>query len=263
MPLTSAEKKLAAAIGFDVDVCDIVKQQTGRTLHRLTAFTEDYKPQKTDGLSVEVGREDVEPLIALLQPRISKRGYRAFWSETYESNGAKKSEEIAVLKTTDDYAIISLRRSSGGNYDVSTGDLIKKLKEWKKRCRFHIAGAGGAWVAIQFESLPKNLCAFAEEMYDFCPDTVEQGVGLMNEGDDPAAFAAARKLCPKLSVKMQKKLDQQTSQIAQMKLPPQFREMLNQMEKPGAGGFTTPTDMGIRLLAYHLKKSSQLFLWWD
>ncbi len=263
MSLTSAEKKLASAIGFDVDVCEFVKQHTCGTLDRLTALMEDYEERETDGLSVVVRRQDVEPVIALIQPQLSRRGYRAFWSETYKSNGAKNSDVIAVLKTTDQYSILSIRRSSGGNYGVSMDDVVNKLKEWESRCRFHILGAGGAWVALQFEVLPENICAFAEEVYDFCPDTVNQGVGLNNERDRPEAFAAARVLCPKLSTEMQKKLDKEKARFAQMELPPQFRELLKEMQKPGTGGFTTPTDMGIRLLAYYLKQSSQLYLWWD
>jgi hypothetical protein len=42
-----------------------------------------------------------------------------------------------------------------------------------------------------------------------------------------------------------------------MKVPPQLRAMIE------SSGFTTPTDMGIRLLAYELNESKQLFLWWD
>ena len=244
MPLTTGEKELAAAIAFDEDVCELVKKQTGGTLGRLSAFTEEYDARDANGLSVAVERQDVERLIVKLQPELAPRGYRAFWSEIRESNGLKKSEEIVVLKTTDHHSIIEIRRPDGANYGVSTDDVVTKLKEWETHCQFEVLGAGSAWVAIQFQTLPEDICAFAEEIYDFCPDTVEQGVGLMNESDDPEAFEAARRLCPQLSAKMEKKLAEQKQRFQQIDIPPQLREML----ESGAGGFTTPTDTGIRLL---------------
>ena len=259
MALTARESELAAAIGFDEHVCELLKQRTGHTFDRLIEFNEQYEQQDAEGLSIAVERQDVEPCLVKLQSELTDHGYRAFWSEVYESNGAKTSDEIAVLKTVDQYSIIQLRRSNGGNYGVSTDDVIKRLKEWENRCQFQIVGAGGDWVAVQFESLPENTCAFAEEIYEFCPDTVEQGVGLTNECDDPETFEAARQLCPEVSATMQQKLDEQQAEYQQMDMPPQLREMFNS----DAGGLTTPTDMGIRLLAYHLKQSNQLFLWWD
>ncbi len=174
MPLTPAENELAATIGFDPDVCDVVKRQTGGTLDRLTILTEDFEQRQADGLSVEVGRDEIERMIAFIQPQISQKGYRAFWSDTHESNGLKKSDVIAVLKTNDPYAILSVQGTAGMNYDVSFEDVVQKLKEWERRCRFQIIGAAGDWVALQFESLPDDICAFAEEIYEFCPNTAEQ-----------------------------------------------------------------------------------------
>jgi len=259
MPLTDDEKNLAAAIGFDEDVCEIMKEQTGCTLRRLTGFTEDYETENVDGLSVAVERQNVEPLMTNLQPQLTPRGYRAFWSEICESNGLKKSDEIAVFKTTNHHSIIEIRRSDGANHGVSTDDVIRKLKEWENRCQFEVFGAASAWIAIQFQTLPNDICAFAEEIYDFCPDTVEQGVGLMNESDDPEAFEAARELCPQLSTSMEKKLAERRQGFQEMDIPPQLCQML----ESGAGGFATQTDMGIRLLARQLNESKQLFLWWD
>jgi Domain of unknown function (DUF4253) len=258
MSLTSSEKRLAADISFDQDICGLVKQHANGALARLTAFTEDYRPESADGLSIAVNRDEVESIIDRLQPELRARGYRAFWSETYRSDGGKETDEIAVLKGLDDFQIIRLRRTSGGNYDVTMEDIIHRLKSWRKQCQFEVVGAGGAWVAIQFVTLPPNICAFAEEAYQFCPDTVEQGVGLKNESQDPEGFMAARKLCPKLSEALERKLKERAAEF-QATAPPQVRAFL----QSGGGGFTTPTDMGIRLLAYELTQSHQMFLWWD
>ena len=95
-------------------------------------------------------------------------------------------------------------------------------------------GAGSAWVAIQFVKLPANICAFAEEVYEFCPDTVEQSVGLQNEKDDPERFEAARRLCPTLSAGMEQKLEVQRASFGKLDMPPQLRAMIS------SSSFITP-----------------------
>ncbi len=258
MSLTTVERELASTIGMSVEICEIVKQQCPGILSQLSAVTADYQWQPIAGLSVAVKRSDVQPMLAALQPKLIPHGYRAFWSESRGPDGRRQSDEIAVARTDSDTFILDIRRPSGANYGVSAADVVNKIQDWKERSKCQVIGAATDWVAIDFETLPDNACRFAEEVYCFCPDTVEQGVGLMSEEDDPETFAAARKLCPTLSAEMQQKIDAQTARFQQMTLPPQLRQMLD------AGmGFSTPTDMGIRLLAYNLQLSRQLFLWWD
>jgi hypothetical protein len=162
-------------------------------------------------------------------------------------------------KSADDLEIVRLKRSAGGNYDVSAEDVLQRLAMWRCRCDFEVLGAGGSWVAIRFKTLPQNICQFAEEIYEFCPDSVEQGTSCLNENRAPEKFDAARRLCPRLSEKMQRKLYEETARIAAMDISPEFREWLQ--SSPHA--FTTSTEMGIRLLAYELKQTKWLFLWWD
>lgn len=258
MDLNAAENDLATVIGFDPFICGMVKRLAGGTLQRLMATAEDREQKEADGLSVAVQREDIERIIANLQAELLPRGYRAFWSERCEPNGLKQTAEVVVLKTIDSYQIIQFRRPDGANYGVFTDDIVAKLREWESRCQLTVFGAASDWVAIEFQALPEDICRFAEEVYEFCPDSVEQGVGLMNESDDPELFEAARELCPELSPQMREKLKEKEAQFAAMDIPAELRQLLD-----SGAGFSTPTDMGIKLLAYEIKRSRQLFLWWD
>lgn len=257
MALTPAEQQLAASLGFDEDICALVKAHCGGPLIRMAAFTDESELKDVDAVAVAVSREQVEPISRELQPHLLPRGYRAFWTTMYNENGLSRSEVVAVLKSLDESEIIRLQRTSGGNYGVLTDAILEKIDKWRSQCELEIVGAGHDWVAIQFATLPREICAFAEEIYEFCPDTVEQGVGLESEEDDPEKFEAARQLCPKLSASMERKLEEQKARFAAMKIPPGMRAAIE------LSGFSTPTDMGIRLLAYELKESRQLFLWWD
>ena len=258
MELNADENHLATAIGFDPFICGLVKRLARGKLERLMATAEDRQEREADGLSVAVRREDVERIIAGLQPELLPRGYRAFWSERRAPNGLKQTDEVVILKTIDSYQIIELRRPDGANYGVLTDDIVAKLRDWQRRCQLSVFGAASDWVAIEFETLPEHLCRFAEEVYEFCPDSVEQGVGLKNESDDPEMFEAARELCPELSPPMREKLKKKQAQFSAMDIPAELRELLD-----SGAGFSTSTDMGIRLLAYEIKRSRQLFLWWD
>lgn len=257
MPLTPAEKRLAAAAGLEAGPCELLKRDCGGPLKRLVVFGGKSKPTQADAVAVAVEREQAPILAVKLRPKLLPLGYLAVWTDLYSAKGDSSNDAVAILKSTDESAVIRLQGSNGGNYDVSNDDILKKIKSWRGCCELQVIGAGSAWVAIEFASLPKDVCALAEEIYEFCPDSVEQGVGLQNEKDDPEKFKRARRLFPKLSAGMERKLKKQNAALAKMKIPAQLREMFK------TSGFTTPTDMGIRLLALDLQESKQLFLWWD
>ncbi|MEW6128530.1 MAG: DUF4253 domain-containing protein [Acidobacteriota bacterium] len=223
MKLSEDEYQLSLRIGFDPEVSRLIKVVTGCPLMRLLGYTEDFQTQEVDGLSVFVKDGDqAEMVIIKLLPKLIPLGYRAFWSER-ESNRLAKQYEVAFLKTTSQYEILHIKKTDGANYDISTEDIIAKLKDWERFCQFTVVGAAGDWVALQFQQLPENLCQFAEAIYDLCPDSVEQGVGLRREARYPELYKAARELCPDL---------------------------------PEA-------KMGINLLANELYTSKYVFLWWD
>jgi hypothetical protein len=92
-----------------------------------------------------------------------------------EVNAGIKTDRIGILKGTDQYDILRVMHTDGDDYDISNSDVIERLKEWEKSSPFDIIGADNDWVEIEFKTLPKDLRAFAEEVYDFSPDAVDQG----------------------------------------------------------------------------------------
>ena len=150
---------------------------------------------------------------------------------------------------------------AGANYDVSTDDVVARLRQWETLCTFHVVGAAASWVALQFETLPEKLCAFAEDVYPFCPDTVTQGVGLARERDNPERFAVARALCPEISARVRTRSNDALAQIEAMdpQAARQFRDLLH-----AASALSHPDEAdGVRLLAEELRRRKCLHLWWD
>lgn len=261
MALTPKERELAGLLEFDQDICLAVKKHTSSRLERLVGIDEAWKQAPAEGLSVAVkDGDEAEKVMDAIRPHLTPKGYRAFWSERRQPNGMRKGHEVAILKTADPFAMIRVRRSDGGNYGISTEDIIDRLTAWQEIAAFDIVGASSDWVALVFSKLPDKICAFAEEVFLFCPDSVGQGVGLLHESDHPQKFAAARRLCPEVSAKIAQYDRNRLAEAAA--LDPEFvTEAMNLLQS--VGGFTTPTDMGVHLLAHELKTKKYLYLWWD
>ena len=86
-----------------------------------------------------------------------------------------KTRAKAMAKNTaaDPFAILRTKETNGDNYDVSTDDIIARLKKWQKLCSFQIASADYNLVKLKFDTLPKNLDAFLSDASDLCPDLVQ------------------------------------------------------------------------------------------
>jgi hypothetical protein len=257
-----ADQSLAAAAGLPDGVVPLLRRHGRKRVDRLLATTEDGGTTPAAGLSVPVADgEAAEDLMTALRPRLVPLGCRAFWSERPGPGGSGRADEVIIVPAGDPYAPLRLRRTDGANYDVSTDDILDRLRQWEQLCRFEVVGAAASWAALKFETLPSRPCAFPEEVYLFCPDTVTQGVGLKKERDHPADFEAARRLCPELSPAVREHVTKKVEAVMARsgELPPQLRAMLANT----ADAAVAEAETGVRLLAAELHRTMYLFLWWD
>jgi hypothetical protein len=258
--LTLEEESLVAHLGFDREIAVAFKTHTGKPLRRAEGFDDDFQIVPADGIASDVrSGESAEQVINAIGPILSPGGYRAFWSVRTAPNGSRESDEIVILKTADPYAIVRLRQTNGSNYDVSHEDVLARLAAWETLCKFEVVGASSDWVGLVFATLPEKLCDFAAEVYGFCPDSVDPGVGLKHERDDPELFAAARRLCP--SVPNVRPTPAEKMAESLKKLPPEQAERMRQIFDSIPE--STSQDDGVRLLAESLHRTKYLFLWWD
>lgn len=264
MPLTDEELALAARIGFDPDILELVKQSSGKPIEQTTKVDDYGENVPADGISTLMSSDEVEVFLDRHQAELLNRSYRAFWSVRHLQNGMRAGDELVILKTTDDREIIRIRQTDGANYDIMNADILARLNEWSKLCQFEVVGAARDWVAMSFKTLPENICAFADDVYEFCPDTVEQGVGLEHESSNPEMFAAARRLCPDSMPKGETAVDKQQQLIDAIKamnpsILDKFAPLLELMKNTPQ----TTSEMGTKLLAYEIQEKKYLFLWWD
>lgn len=85
--------------------------------------------------------------------------------------------EIVVANADSQFDILRVARSDAINFDMTTDDLIKKLAEYDRRYGIDIFHAETDTIEFRFSKLPGDMPEFCKDLYEFCPDIVEQGVG--------------------------------------------------------------------------------------
>ncbi len=166
--LTGEEESLAQQVGFETDALLAVKQETTNALAALK------DPEgKTIGVQSDVAQDEATDIVGALRRTLEPMGYLAFQSEM---NFGSEPDRIGIIKSTDQYDILRSRQTDGINYGLTNEAVVAKLQEWEAKSAFQIIGADFDWVEVEFETVPEDIDAFAREVYDFCPDTVDQGV---------------------------------------------------------------------------------------
>ena len=172
--LSPYAEAVAKIIKFDRQVLIIMKEESGAGIQRLVGYDEDDYQIIAEGACVSVPEDQTDMVLTALKTRLAPLKYLAF---VVEMNAGIKTDKIGVIRGSDPYEIVRIMHTDGDDYDISNEDVIDRLKEWEKISSFDIIGAGNDWVELEFSVLPKDLKAFVNEVYDFCPDAIDQGPG--------------------------------------------------------------------------------------
>jgi hypothetical protein len=180
--LSPAAEELAKSIKFDRQVLIMAKEESQDHIGRLIGSDEEGFQIIAPGIVISVPEDKTDHILSSLRQKLFPLKYMPF---VVEMNEGLKIDKIGIIKGTDQYEILRIMHTDGDDYDISNQDVIDRLKEWEINSPFVILGADSYWVEIEFKILPKDLKAFVEEVYDFCPDAVDQGPGstaeLVNE----------------------------------------------------------------------------------
>jgi hypothetical protein len=129
------------------------------------------------------------------------------------------------------FSAIRTAHTGGPNYGLDTDAIIARLTAWQSLCSFTVVGAEGDAVDIQFESLPKDMDAFVRDLYEFCPDLVDQGTGCLHEFLDVA---------------------DETDEA----LTPELKQLIEGVD-------FTDENYGIEILKREIQRDKKVTLWWD
>ena len=88
---------------------------------------------------------------------------------------------MVINATNDPFAAVHAAATSAPNYETDNAAIIDRLTQWQSLCSFVVKSAKGDRIEIEFTTLPKDMDAFVRDLYDFCPDLVDQGTGCLHE----------------------------------------------------------------------------------
>lgn len=177
-PLSPYAEELAKLIKFDRKVLMIVKETTNERIRRLVGYDEEGYQIVASGIAVPVPQDKTDKLLASLRKKLHPLSYTPF---IVERNPGLKTDKIGVIRGLDQYEILRIMHTDGEESEITTQDVIDRLKDWEKIASFDIIGADSDWVEVEFKILPKDLKAFSEDVDEFSPDAVERGPGTIEK----------------------------------------------------------------------------------
>jgi ankyrin repeat protein len=121
------------------------------------------------------------------------------------------------------------KQTNGINCDLDTDDIVQRLEQWDALYTIEISDVEPDGLVVRFATLPDDLSTFAREIYEFCPDTIDQHFGCMDDMVDTLGVEA---------------------------LPPDLADLM-------AGVDFEDEHFGEILLQRSLQQSKTLTLWWD
>jgi Domain of unknown function (DUF4253) len=174
--LTKPELKLLEKLGINSELVTELKTITNNKIKQLPAIeTETGDIINTEtfaGIYSESSTKKGFEIVNELKPKFKKKGYLVFYIE-----GENGTQLICIIKGNDELDILRYRKTNGANYNLESKDVIQKITEWQSKYGVAIIGCSQDYVDITFDTLPQNMDEFTNEVYKFCPDSVEQGVG--------------------------------------------------------------------------------------
>lgn len=129
-------------------------------------------------------REEAETLVFEIRKHLPPGTVCFVGTTRFPGNGPVDGAEIVVAPGDSQFDILRHARTDAINYDMGTNDLINRLKKYDQQLGIDIYHAETDTVEFILHSLPEDVNAFAEELYDFCPDMVDQGHGSVEELED-------------------------------------------------------------------------------
>lgn len=166
--LSDEESSLIENIMFDMKIINMIKQ-AGYRIEPLTGISHSGNKIRVNGLSFVVNEDQSSMFMQKYRKKIQAMGYQLFRQERgYDYSW----DRLAIIKSSNKYDILNIRKTHAYTHNLSTAKIIEKLKQWDKRYGITIVGAGYNWLNLKFDRLPEGLPAFADEVLAFCPDVL-------------------------------------------------------------------------------------------
>lgn len=152
-----------------------LSQITQQPVNNFSTF--DFgREQNPTAKSVTIDNSKARDILKQIRAELEP-GLIAFIGNTRNlASNKSRQAEIVIAEGKSQFDILKVARSDGINFGLETEDIITKLKTYDEHYGIDIFHAESDTIEFILKNTPKDLTAFCQDLYDFCPDIVEQGV---------------------------------------------------------------------------------------
>lgn len=90
-------------------------------------------------------------------------------------------DKVAIVHAQDQFEVLRRRQTDGINYDIDNDSVISIIRTFDAKYELTLTGAGLDWCQFTIGKEPSDWDAMAEEVYEVCPDVVDQGTGTVED----------------------------------------------------------------------------------
>jgi hypothetical protein len=163
-------------------------EDAGSFLSKITdkpvrAFsTRDFgREEFSEARSVLVKEPQAESLLGKIRNHLGPGLVAFIGTRTNHAKLRPKGLELVIGCGTSQFDILRIAASDAVNFNKGTEDLIKQLQAWDSAHGIDLFQAETDTVQFRLLRIPSDLKKFAEDVYEFCPDIVDQGVGSVDQ----------------------------------------------------------------------------------
>ncbi len=107
-----------------------------------------------------------------LRPKVEPKGYKLFLCD---GNNFNDKIGIAIIRCDDEFTPLVYMQTNGINYGIDSHTLIAHLDRLNEMLDLKLVGADFDWCEFEIRKEPNDWHQIAQNLYEICPDIVEQG----------------------------------------------------------------------------------------
>jgi hypothetical protein len=155
-------------------------KMTGKSL-RLYSTRDFGREEFPEARSVLVNETEAEQLLGKIRGHLGSGLVAFIGTRTSHAKPKPKGVELVIGCGSSQFDILRIAASDAVNFGKQTEDLIQQIQAWDKVYGVDIFQAETDTIQFRLIKIPADLKKFAEEVYEFCPDIVDQGVGSVDQ----------------------------------------------------------------------------------
>ncbi|WP_460219448.1 DUF4253 domain-containing protein [Psychroserpens sp. MEBiC05023] len=128
-----------------------------------------------------VNEEKAHSIFNKYYKNITKGNNYLFLTNMQFDKSYKTYYDIVIIDGADPFKLIEQIGTNGVNYDIYNPDIIKQLKEWDEQVNFKLVVIDDSRIHAYMTKLPNDINTFTSEVYEFCPDVIDQGYSSMED----------------------------------------------------------------------------------